>query len=190
MKAPDSSVVTATRLWVERVVVGLHLCPFAGAPAAANRVRYAVSHAVGDDALYRDFLREAHHLWEADPAEIETTLLIVPKGLGDFGRYLDILALFEDAVRRVGLEGHLQLASFHPAYRFAGSSADDPANYTNRSPFPMFHLIREAGLQAALESYPDAASIPERNVAHLRERGLAAMRGLLQEICAEVTDGD
>ena len=115
------------------------------------------------------------------PHQAETGLFIVANGLDDFEEFLDLLDLADAALDQAGLRGVLQLASFHPHYVFAGASAGDPANYTNRSPYPMLHLIREAGLDAALETYPDPEGIPERNIRTLRNLGLAEVRKRLAE---------
>jgi hypothetical protein len=167
-----------TRAWVEKVVVGLGLCPFAAAPLRAGRVRIAAIDAPDSDTVYRGCLGEMLALVEADPAAVETTLVVVPAALATFEDYLDMLWILEDAVADAGLEGVLQVASFHPDYCFEGAEPDDPANYTNRSPYPMFHLIREAGLEVAVADHPDPGGIPERNARLLRGMGLAGIRRL------------
>lgn len=174
--------VTRTRNWLERVVIGLNLCPFAAAPYRNGRVIYTVSDAVSRETVYQAFLTALYELFTSDPLEHETTLLILSHGLQSFEDYLDALDEVEQAVAEAGLEGMVQVASFHPDYRFDGVAPDDPANFTNRSPFPMFHLIREDGLAAALESYPQPEQIPERNIRRLRELGLDGIRALLDEI--------
>ena len=118
----------------------------------------------------------------ADAAQQETALLVVTEGLAGFSEYLDLLALAEQAVSEAGLSGVIQLASFHPDYCFAGAPADDPANFTNRSPYPMFHLIREDALEAALASYRHPERIPERNVQRLRALGLEGIRALHRQV--------
>lgn len=171
--------IARTRDWLERFVIGLSLCPFAAAPYRAGRVVYALSEGGSADVIYRDFLRALHDFVLADPVQQETALLIIEQGLESFDAYLDMLAMLEQALLAAGLEGVLQLASFHPDYLFDGVSADDPANYTNRSPYPMFHLIREDGLAAALQRYPDPEAIPRRNIERLRGLGLDGIRALL-----------
>ena len=169
---------TRTRDWVEKVVVGLGLCPFAAGPLRGGRVRFAEITDGSRDAVYRACLGEMLALVEADPTEIETTLVVVSGALAAFDEYLEMLWTLEDAVADAGLEGVLQVASFHPDYCFDGADPDDPANYTNRSPYPMFHLIREAGLEVAVAAHPDPEGIPERNARLLREMGLAGIRRL------------
>ncbi len=178
MRDADDAVAR-TRRWLERLVIGLNLCPFAAAPYRRGRIAFAVCDTASVEAIYRDFLGTLQTLVESDPDEQETALLIVTQGLDRFDDYLDALALFEHAIAEAGLEGIVQVASFHPDYCFAGAADDDPANFTNRSPFPMFHLIREDGLAAALESYPHPEQIPARNIARLRQLGLAGIRALL-----------
>jgi hypothetical protein len=171
---PESPrVVADTRAWVERVVIGLGLCPFAARPFREERIRYAVAPGAARDTVYRACLAEMLRLLEHPSAELETTLVIVPRGLAAFDDYLDLLGALEEALDASGLRGILQIASFHPDYRFAGTSASDPANYTNRSPYPMFHLLREASLAAALDAHPEPQRIPTRNAARLRELGAA-----------------
>ena len=174
-----AEAVALTRRWLERFVIGLGLCPFAATPYRLERIVYAVSDATRFEDIYPSFLWTLEGLVLADPAEQETALFILTDGLSDFDAYLDALATLEHAVTDVGLDGVIQLASFHPDYRFEGAAPDDPANFSNRSPFPMFHLIREEGLAAALAGYRDPESIPVRNVRRLRELGVSRIRALL-----------
>jgi hypothetical protein len=168
-----------TRRWLERFVIGQNLCPFAAAPYRAGRIAYKVSDASTLDGVYRDFLITADDMFASDPREQETALLILTGALVSFEDYLDALDVMERAVAAAGLDGRLQLASFHPDYRFAGVDGDDPANFTNRSPLPMIHLIREDGLAAALETCPEPDRIPERNIRHLRGLGIEGVKALL-----------
>lgn len=170
----------AVRCWVRQVVVGLNLCPFAAAPLKNGRIRYHLCREVGEEAIYRALLSEMETLIGLPLSEAETSLFVVPRGLQRFEAYLDLLDVVEAAIPEAGLEGVLQLASFHPDYRFAGSDGDDPANYTNRSPYPMFHLIREDSLAQALKHYDNPEAIPERNLLLLRSMGLQAMRERLE----------
>jgi hypothetical protein len=175
VSTPEAAL-EATRCWVEQVVVGLNLCPFAVAPMKGGRIRYVLSTEGDAEGIYRALLTEMETLIGLPEAEAETSLLVVPSGLRAFDDYLDLFEIAEAAIPQAGLEGILQLASFHPDYCFEGADADDPANYTNRSPHPMFHLIREAPLARALEHHSDPGAIPKRNIALLRELGLAAVR--------------
>ena len=173
--------IAQTRCWVKEVVIGLNLCPFAREPFEAGSIRYQLCEAVEEDAVYTALIRELADFAQLPSEEAETGLFIASRGLGDFESYLDVLEDAQAALEEAGLEGMLQLASFHPDYCFDGMEADDPANYTNRSPYPMFHLIRQDGLAAALESWPDPEAIPRRNVALLREMGLDGIRKLLEK---------
>ncbi|BAN69974.1 DUF1415 domain-containing protein [endosymbiont of unidentified scaly snail isolate Monju] len=166
------------RRWVERLVIGERLCPFASAPWATGRVRIAVCEAADDDGIYRAFLEEVERLLATDPAELETTLLAVPDALGDFADYLDMLAVLEQALAEAGLEGVLQIASFHPDYRFADEAADDHSHWTNRAPVPVFHLLREDSIGRAVASLEDPDAIPRRNRERMRELGIARLRAL------------
>ncbi len=172
--------IASTRRWLERIVIGLSLCPFAAAPFNKNRILYVVDDADTLDAIYEAFLETLYTLFTSDPQDNETALLILPRGLTAFDDYLEALGLVEDAITEAGLDGMVQVASFHPEYRFADAPADDPANYTNRSPYPMFHLIREDGLTAALESLPHPERIPQENIERLRALGTARIKALLE----------
>lgn len=171
-------VVRATRHWLEKAVLGLDLCPFAKPVYAGDLIRYAVSSAETPEALLADLVGELEALAVADPAEIETTLLIHPEVFADFLAYNDFLGVAEEAVADLGLEGVLQVASFHPRYQFAGTGPDDIENYTNRSPFPVLHLLREESVERAVAAYPDTAQIYEKNIETLRQLGHEGWRRL------------
>jgi hypothetical protein len=174
-----SQTEQAVRHWLATMVVGEGLCPFAAAPLARGQVRVAVCGESDTDAIYRYVLAELDRLLQADPVELETTLVAVPEGLEDFAVYLEMLAFLEDALQQLALEGTVQIASFHPEYVFEGVDAEDVGNYTNRSPCALFHLIREDSLSRALASYPDPQNIPRRNQQRMRELGLQRIRQLL-----------
>jgi hypothetical protein len=176
----ETEVVRATERWVREVVVGLNLCPFATVPLRQGRIRFEVCREQGTEAIYRALLAEMEVLLNAAKEVVETSLLIVPQGLDAFADYLDLLDAADAAIPAVGLDGVLQLASFHPYYQFEGAAADDPANYTNRSPYPMFHLIREDSLAQALEGYANPQQIPQNNIDKLRKLGLLEMQRRLQ----------
>jgi uncharacterized protein len=174
----ESEIIRQTRNWVEKVVIGLNFCPFAQRELINERVRFTVSDAIGIEATLENLLREIHFL--EDNIGTETTLLIYPLAFSEFDDYLDLLDLANALVEDQGYEGIFQVASFHPIYQFADSAKDDAANYTNRSPYPMLHLLREESLELALENYPDPDTIPERNVKFAREKGLGYMQVLLE----------
>ena len=171
-------VLARTRLWLERAVVGLNLCPFAKAVMVKRQIRWVVSAATSTQALLQELAVELQFLAASDPEAVETTLLIHPHVLEDFREYLDFIDIAEDAVAELGLEGELQVASFHPQYQFAGSRPDDIENFSNRSPYPMLHLLREASISRAVEAFPDAAVISETNIETLRRLGHAGWRQL------------
>jgi len=164
-------VLAATEAWLEKAVIGLDLCPFAKAVHVKRQIRYAVSEAATPEALLDDLLDELQLLAAADPEELETTLLIHPWALVDFLGYNDFLAVADAAVAGLRLAAVIQVASFHPQYRFAGSGPDDVDNYTNRSPYPMLHLLRQASVDRAVAAFPDPARIFEKNIATLRHLG-------------------
>jgi hypothetical protein len=168
-----------TRAWVERAVIGLQLCPFAKAPQVKGQVRYVASEAVDADALLGDLVEELKLLAAAAPDRIETTLLVHPRAFTDFDDHNDFLEIAEAALVALDLEGVVQIASFHPGYRFAGSEPDDIANATNRSPHPTLHLLREDSIERALATFGDPDSIFEANIAtmeRLGAEGWAALR--------------
>lgn len=174
----ERDIVEATRQWLERAVIGLNLCPFAKAVHAKQQVRYVVSDATEAEGLLADLLHELRFLADADPAQVETTLLIHPYALADFLDYNDFLEVADAAVSELDLDGELQVASFHPDYRFADSRPDDIENFSNRSPYPTLHLLRESSIDKAVEAFPDAASIYERNIETLRRLGRDGWRKL------------
>ncbi|MEE2664107.1 MAG: DUF1415 domain-containing protein [Myxococcota bacterium] len=171
-----SNAVEATRAWVESVVVELELCPFAREVLAAGRVRFIESPARDPEALLADLDSELARLLRTPVADLDTTLLVHPHTLVDFADYNDFLDPAEALLRARGCEGVVQLASFHPEYVFADSAHDDPANWTNRSPHPMLHLLREQSVTDAIAAFAGAADIPARNAERLRELGEAEMR--------------
>lgn len=156
----------STRDWLERFVIAHDVCPFAGREHRRDAIRYAISERDHVEGWLHELAHECR-LLDKEP-DIATTLLIVPRGLEDFEAYLDLLDVAQALLDSLGYEGVYQLASFHPDYVFEGVEPDDPANFTNRSPWPMLHLLREAELTRALNHYPDPEAIPERNVARLR----------------------
>jgi hypothetical protein len=167
----DEQAVAATQRWVERAVIGLNLCPFAKAVQVKQQIRYVVSAAQTPEELLNDFLREVEVLAEASPAEIDTTLLIHPHVLGDFLDYNDFLDVVDAALADVDLDGELQVASMHPHYQFADTEPDDITNYTNRSPYPTLHLLREASVDQAVAAFPEAEQIFEKNIETMRRLG-------------------
>jgi uncharacterized protein len=178
-REPDERVIAATQNWLEKAVIGLRLCPFAATPYLRGLIRYRVSEQRSSEGLAEELEQELLRLAAADPLVCETTLLIHPHVLGDFLDYNQFLNQADAVVAALGLEGVLQVASFHPAYQFAGSGPDDVENGSNRSPYPMLHLLREASVQRAAETFPAVGEIGNRNIATLRELGAAGLRDLL-----------
>jgi len=170
---PDATVIRQTVDWIQRFVVDLNLCPFARRELETGRVRFAVSRDRDAAALVTTLRRECHTLLADE--RIETTFLIHPDALRDFLAYNDCLDEVDRLLRSEGLEGVLQVASFHPGYQFAGTSVDDAENFSNRSPWPMLHLLREASVTEAVARHPDAEGIPDRNIETLRRIGSATL---------------
>lgn len=171
MIPPAEQVLTETRAWVDRAVIGLNLCPFAKAVQVKNQIRYVVSEAADEEALLAELRAEMERLVAADPAVVDTTLLIHPGVLEDFLDFNDFLGLADEALEDLGYEGVLQVASFHPQFQFEGTEADDVTNATNRSPYPTLHLLREESVDRAVAAFPDAEAIYEKNIRTLEELG-------------------
>jgi hypothetical protein len=169
----DDTVRADTLAWLERAVIGLNLCPFAKAVYAKGQVHLAISaarHADDVDSDLQDALRE---LVALDAQERDTTLLVLPHALADFLDFNDFLDRADAALEALELDGEIQIASFHPDYQFAGTAADDVTNCSNRSPYPILHLLREDSVERAVDAFPDAADIFERNMATLQALGPA-----------------
>lgn len=172
MTTPDSATVTDhTRQWLEKAVIGLNLCPFAKAPHVKNLVRISVSQARHLDGFLEDLDRELQLLGDTPADELETTLLVHPTLFPDFDTFNQMLDIADAAVVDNGLEGIVQIAPFHPDFQFEGTDSDDIGNYTNRSPYPTLHLIREDSIAKAAQTFPDASAIFERNIALLEKMG-------------------
>lgn len=181
-ETPDSTEpgpIEATQRWLQRAVIGLNLCPFAKAVVAKNQVRYVLSEAITPEALLEELGEELARLRDTPAEEIDTTLIVHPQVLTDFLDYNDFLELADGLVETMDLEGVLQVASFHPDYQFAGSEPDDIANFTNRSPYPTLHLLREDSVARAVTAFPDPEVIVERNIETLRELGPEGWRRLV-----------
>ena len=164
--------------WLERAVIGLNLCPFAKGVHAKGQIHYVVSAATGAEALAQDLRRELADL-AAAPAEVrDTTLLMAPDCLQDFLEFNDFLGLAEDVLEELDLDGTLQIASFHPQFQFAGTAADDVTNCTNRAPYPTLHLLREDSIDRAVQAYPEAEAIYERNMEVLEQLGMPGWQAL------------
>ncbi len=175
------AVIKATRYWIQDTVIGLNLCPFAHRPFDQDAISYRVSRAASAEAVYADLLYALDGFLSADARDEATGLFICPDCFSDFLHFNAYLDVVDQVLVDAELEGVVQIASFHPQYRFADVHEQDPAHFTNRSPYPMFHFIREEQLADALEHYPDPASIPNRNIALLREMGWDVMARRLQQ---------
>ena len=168
-----------TRHWLERAVIGLNLCPFAKAVHVKGQVHYVVHLGDDDDAGLLDvLLAEAQALVDRPASERDTTLLMAPHTLADFLDFNDFTARAERRLARAGFEGTLQLASFHPRFQFGGTEADDIGNATNRAPYPTLHLLREESIDRAVEAFPEAEAIFERNIEVLEQLGAAGWAAL------------
>lgn len=171
LNADDDAIVAATRQWLERAVIGLNLCPFAKSVYVKEQVRYVVSNATTPEGLLETLMDELQHLSDTPAEEVDTTLLIHPFILTDFEDYNEFLDVADAAVEDMQLDGELQVASFHPDYQFADTDANDISNYTNRAPYPILHLLREDSIARAVEAFPDAADIFDKNIDTMERLG-------------------
>jgi hypothetical protein len=179
----EEVVIAQTVAWIKSVVIGCNFCPFASKVLLKNSIRYIVLPGATMEKVLESLSAEVQVL-DKD-VEIETTLIILPDSFEDFESYLDLVDIAEELLLNLGYEGIYQLASFHPQYLFAESYEEDPANYTNRSVYPMLHLLREASITDALEFFPDAGRIPQRNIEFANRKGLLFMQGL-RAACLEI----
>ncbi len=180
---PDSDTVIAqTRCWLESVIIELNFCPFAKREHVRDSIRYTVSDQTDLALALQDVSDELQYL-DQQP-QIETTLLIFPWGFAEFNDFLELIEMADQLIDQLGYRSTYQLAHFHPDYCFAGSDDEDAANYTNRSPWPTLHLLREASLQQAIDRYPDTSQIPDNNISKAREMGKPSLQARLQQCMA------
>lgn len=177
--APESEVIESTRHWLEQVVIGLNLCPFARQPWVQGRVHIEVTQTDNTEQLAERLVDALLALDNSRPEERETTLLVHPQVLNDFDEYNDFLDTADAMLQALGLDGVFQVASFHPDYRFADAHEDDPANCSNRSPWPTLHLIREASIAVAVSGELSSKRIYQRNIAVLQQLGMEGWRKLM-----------
>lgn len=169
----------AVRKWLENMVIGLNLCPFAKSVYIKNQVRIVVYEGE-EDELLGCIESELRYLQQTPETETDTTLVVVPHLLKDYLDFNDFLIYTDALIEEMGLEGEIQIADFHPKYQFAGTRKEDVENYTNRSPFPIFHLLRESSIDRAVEQFPDAAVIFERNISKMQELGVEKLKTLIR----------
>lgn len=180
MTNQDSTYAQEMQDWLVKAVIGLNLCPFAKSVHVKEQIRYTVSEAKTVEALLEDLAKELEHLAETSPDKTDTTLLIHPHVLQDFMDYNEFLDLADSLLEQLDLDGELQIASFHPQYQFAGTEVDDITNFTNRSPYPALHLLREDSLDKAVEAFPEAEAIFETNIATMQKLGLDGWKKLFK----------
>lgn len=165
------TIIQDTQRWLERAVIGLNLCPFAKAVHVKGLIHYAVSEATSAAELLADLKKELNSLVAGESVASDTTLLIAPECLQDFLDFNDLLGKADKLLANMGLEGVIQLASFHPQYQFAGTEADDVTNFTNRAPYPTLHLLRESSIDQAVAAFPEAEAIFEVNMQTMQRLG-------------------
>lgn len=175
----SDTIIQHTERWLNTVVIGLNLCPFAKRELTHSRIRFTVTKHANLITLLEAL--EAELVFLQNNPDTATTLLIHPNALRDFIEYNDFLTIVDDLLEQLNLHGIFQIASFHPDYQFAGTGINDAENYTNRSPYPMLHILREPDVEQAIAHYPDADSIPDKNIKHLQTLGRDKMQRLLQD---------
>lgn len=168
---PAEQAVELTQQWVEAIVVGLNLCPFAAPEVRNQSIRYVASHAASLEEATQDFLAELQIIQKSDESELSTSLVNFTDTAVEFEAFLDLIDMCQSALESAGLEGVFQLASFHPQYCFSGVDPDDITNWTNRAPFPTIHIIREGQMSRVLVHYKTPEEIPERNMALMEKLG-------------------
>jgi uncharacterized protein len=178
--ANDQQIIEQTKNWIQKVVIGLNFCPFANREFKNNSIRYQVENGTTRTDAREALLKECKRL-DKDKS-IATTLIIFPNAFQEFDVYLQHVALAEKLLQQKGYEGIYQLATFHPLYQFENSTPDDPANYTNRSIYPMLHLLREDHIRKAVQFYGNAEAIPEQNIQFAREKGEVYLK-MLRDSC-------
>lgn len=171
MNTTNETIIAATQDWLEKAVIGLNLCPFAKAVHVKKQIRYVVSAATTAEELLEELLNELRLLQDTDAEKIDTTLLIHPHVFADFLDFNDFFDTIDIAVAEPEFNDEFQVATLHPHYQFAGTNLNDIENYTNRSPYPTLHLLREASVDKAVDAFPDADLIPERNIATMEKLG-------------------
>ncbi len=180
MESTDQ-IIRKTRNWIEHFVIRLNLCPFAKKVFDEEKVRYVVLSSGKIEDLTKKLLDELYFLSKTEPERIETTLLILPNLLGEFSKFNDYLAIADEILIEMHLTGDIQIASFHPLYHFAGTDAEAPENFTNRSPYPMLHLLREERLEKALKNYNRPEDIPKHNIEKMNTIGLENLKNWKNE---------
>jgi uncharacterized protein len=170
--------IEKTKNWLEKIVIGLNLCPFAKHPFKSEKIRYILHEGNDLNALSDTLVHELRHLAKAE--DLETTLIIVADTLQDFEDYLNYVDFSEQILPELNLEGVIQVASFHPLYQFYGSKLDDVENYTNRSPYPMLHLLKESSVTWAVDNFPNVNDIPNQNMKTMQDLGLEKVKAMLE----------
>jgi hypothetical protein len=168
--------IEKTKNWLEKIVIGLNLCPFAKHPFKSDKIRYVLHKGNDLNVLSETLVAELRLLAKADSVELETTLIIVPDSLFDFEDYLNYVDFSEQILEELELDGVIQVASFHPLYQFDGTKTDDVENYTNRSPYPMLHLLKESSVTWAVDNFPDVDEIPNKNIETMKNLGIEKVK--------------
>ena len=176
MSAKLDDPIAETQRWIQSIVIGLNLCPFAKAVVNKGQVHYQLSHASNEEELLHDLADALQHLTDTPAEEIDTTLIIHPQCLNDFYDFNDFLDKADALLVALELDGIIQIANFHPDYQFSGTSVDDISNYTNRSPYPTLHLLREDSVSRAVDAFPDPDTIVEKNIDTLNALGIEGLR--------------
>ena len=180
MNDKESNVVAATKHWLAEIIIGLNFCPFAKKEFVNNTIHYHLSENEQVKTALHEFIEQCQYLQDHD--ELETTLIIYEQGFRRFERYLDLVDYANDLLVDSGFEGVFQLASMHPEYCFDGEDFDDASNYTNRSPYPLIHIIREASMAKVLSVYSQPDKIPENNITLAKQKGSTYFKDILKFI--------
>lgn len=182
-----SSIEQQIRAWIEQFVVGFNLCPFAAPVVSSERLRIKICDATDIETIMQSFLTELDLIQGTSETDIATTLLVIPNALSDFEEYLDVIGLAEELLSEVGLEGVIQLASFHPCYQFVEEPVDSASHFSNRSPYPLIHFLREDMVESALQNYANPEEIPARNIKTLQAIGRDSIERRLHQLSGDKT---
>jgi hypothetical protein len=184
----NQKIIKTVKNWIEQFIIGYNICPFARKVFITERIKYVVNSSTDDEIILQAFLQELQWLNTTPAKKIDTTLFILTNAFPDFDHYLNFIYVIETMIEQLNYEGIYQVATFHPIYQFDGTQLTDAENFTNRSPFPIIHILREESVEKAIENYPNPEEIPKRNIALMNEMGVEKLRTLFLKFSSKSND--